>query len=193
MFVFFSLTIGKELEKTQYFFTFNRHLARNLGRYFSRYKHHFENDERYDCKAIARAVSLRDFDTHFVCKQFNYDSYEDYYRDACLDSKIQNIKVPTVFLNAADDMFSPERSWPVEKVKQNPYTAMVCPRYGGHIGFCEGILPTGCNYTCRLLTEYLNTVLSEIDEEDKKVKKRNVGKEESRVNNDQKEKSKFSL
>jgi predicted alpha/beta-fold hydrolase len=105
-----------------------------------------------------------------VSKQFGYASWEDYYRDACLDSKIQNIKVPTLFLNSCDDMFSPERALPLEKIRQNPYTAMVCTKYGGHISFCEGLLPTGCNYTCRLLTDYLNYVLNEIDEEDAKKK-----------------------
>lgn len=44
----------EELEKTQYFFTFNRHLTRNCSRYFNRNKHLFEGDDRYDCKAIAQ-------------------------------------------------------------------------------------------------------------------------------------------
>jgi len=157
----------QELEKTQYFFTFNRHLSRNLSRYFSRNKHLFETDERYDVQAIAKCNSIREFDTHFICKQFNYASYEDYYRDACLDAKIQNIQVPTLFLNASDDMFSPERAFPIDEIRKNPKTAMVCTRYGGHISFCEGILPTGCNYTCRLLTEYLTYVLNEVEEQAK--------------------------
>jgi predicted alpha/beta-fold hydrolase len=104
-----------------------------------------------------------------VCKQFGYATWEDYYRDACLDGKIQNIKTPTLFLNACDDMFSPERAFPLEKIKQNPFTAMVCTKYGGHIAFCEGLLPTGCNYACRLLGEYINYVLNEIDEEEAKL------------------------
>lgn len=157
----------EELEKTHHFFTFNRHLSRSLGRYFSKYKHLFETDQKYDCEAIARCSSLREFDTKFVCKQFGYESLLDYYKDACLDSKIQNIKIPTIFLNAGDDMFSPSRAFPIEKLQQNPYTAMVWTKYGGHISFCEGILPTGCNYVCRLLKEYLDYVLNESQELEK--------------------------
>ena len=93
-------------------------------------------------------------------KQFGYKNCHDYYIDASLDAKIQNIKVPTLFLNAGDDMFSPERAFPVEKIKANPFTAMVWTKHGGHIGFCEGILPTGCNYACRFLRDYLQNVLS---------------------------------
>ncbi len=58
-------------------------------------------------------------------------------------------------------MFSPERAIPIDEIRKNPNTAMVCTRYGGHISFCEGIMPTGCNYSCRLLTEYLTYVLNE--------------------------------
>jgi len=154
----------RELEKAHNFFTFNKFLARQIGKYFSKHKHLFESDERYDCKAISRCISIRDFDTQFVSKQFGYNSCEDYYRDACLDAKIQNIKVPTLFLNAGDDMFSPERAFPIDKIKSNPYTAMIWTKYGGHIGFCEGLLPTGCNYACRILKDYLNNVIIESDE-----------------------------
>ena len=56
-------------------------------------------------------------------------------------------------------MFSPERAFPLDKIKANPYTALVWTKYGGHIGFCEGILPTGCNYACRILRDYLNNVI----------------------------------
>jgi len=131
----------KELEKAHNFFIFNKFLARQIGRYFSKHKHLFKDDERFDCAAIAKCISIRDFDTQFVSKQFGYASCEDYYKEACLDAKIQNIKVPTLFLNAGDDMFSPERVFPIEKIKSNPFTAMVITKHGGHIGFCEGLLP----------------------------------------------------
>ncbi len=150
----------EELEKTQNFFLFNRFLARNLSRYFHKYKHLFETDQRFDCSTIARCSSIRDFDTHFVSKQFGYSSVEEYYKDGCLDAKISNIRTPTLFLNAGDDMFSPERAFPIDKIKSNPYTAMVWTKYGGHISFCEGVLPVNCNYTCRLLRDYISLLLS---------------------------------
>lgn len=100
---------------------------------------------------------------NFTCKQFGYKSCEEYYQDACLDSKILEIKTPTLFLNAADDMFSPARAFPLDKIRQSSYTAMVVTKYGGHISFCESLMPTGCNYVCRVLREYLQHVLSEIE------------------------------
>ena len=71
----------------------------------SRYKHLFEKD--FDFNVITRCNTLRDVDTHFTSKLFGYQTCEDYYREACIDTKIQNIQTPTIFLNAADDMYSP--------------------------------------------------------------------------------------
>lgn len=160
--VFYS---SQELEKTHNFFMFNRHLTRNLSRYFSKHQHLFATDERFDCAAIAKCTSIKDFDTQFVSKQFGYNSCEDYYKDSCLDAKIQNIRVPTLFLNAADDMFSPERAFPLDKFKSNEHIALVCTKYGGHISFIENFIPTECNYVCRLLTDYLKLVLNDLKDD----------------------------
>lgn len=152
-----------ELEKTQWIMTFNKFLARNLTRYYKKYAHHFDNDEKFDKTAIVKSVTIRQYDTHFVSKQFGYPTVEDYYREGCLDAKIQDIKVPTVFLNASDDMFSPEHAFPLEKIAANPNTALVWTKYGGHISFCEGLIPTGCNYTCRIFREYLQHVIIDVE------------------------------
>jgi hypothetical protein len=37
----------------------------------------------------------------------------------------------------------------------------------GHIAWCEGLYPLGCNYTCRMLMDYLKYVLDEIKENKK--------------------------
>jgi hypothetical protein len=57
-------------------------------------------------------------------------------------------------------MFSPERAFPLDKFRSSPYIALVWTKYGGHISFCEGLMPTGPNYTCRILGDYLKLVLS---------------------------------
>lgn len=68
-----------------------------------------ENDSRYNFHEIRRSQSMRALDNHFTSKQFGYKSCDEYYKEACLDAKLQDIKVPTLFLNAADDMFSPSK------------------------------------------------------------------------------------
>ena len=105
--------------------------------------------------------SIREIDD-YVSKQFGYDKLEDYYQDACLDAKIQNIRVPTLFLTSDDDLIMPGTCLPIEKIKSNPYIALIKTRYGGHGAFCEGLLPIGCNYVCRVLREYIQILFEDI-------------------------------
>ena len=126
-----------------------------------RHKHWFENDEKYDFEAISKARTLKHIDVQFFCKNFDLPSVEIYHNEASIDGKIRNIRTPTIFLNADDDIFSPKRAFPIEQIKANPFTALVHTKYGGHISFCEGLIPTGCNYVCRVLTDYLKSVLDQ--------------------------------
>lgn len=153
----------RNMEKPWYMYTFNRFLTMRLRRYIFTHMHWYENDKKYDWDAIRKAQTLKKIDSLFVCKNFSYESVNDYYNEGCLDAKIKNIKTPTLFLNSGDDMFSPDCAIPFEQVKANPYTALVYTKYGGHIGFCEGLLPTGCNYTCRLMTDYLKIILNNLE------------------------------
>jgi predicted alpha/beta-fold hydrolase len=76
---------------------------------FEREKHLFENDKRFDLQRILRCKTFCEFDKFFISKQFGHETLEDYYKDCSIDTKMQNIQVPTLFLNSADDMFSPKK------------------------------------------------------------------------------------
>lgn len=165
---------AQELEKSENLF-FNKVLTNTLSKYIQRYIHLFQQDStaNYDFQALNRCRSLRDIDTHFVTKQFGYQTLDDYYRDACLDTKVKDIRTPTLFLNAADDMFSPARSFPLDKFNSNPNIAMVMTKYGGHISFTEGLWPTGCNYACRLFKDYLNNIITELQTANEQIINKN--------------------
>lgn len=50
---------------------------------------------------------MREFDENFTAKIFGYKDCNEYYRMASFGDKIMKIRVPLLFLNAADDVFSP--------------------------------------------------------------------------------------
>ncbi len=73
-----------------------------------REKNHFVNDSRFDLNRIFKCKSLEELEEHFFSKLLDYPTADEYYEASSLDNKIENIRVPTVFLNAANDMLSPK-------------------------------------------------------------------------------------
>jgi predicted alpha/beta-fold hydrolase len=58
-------------------------------------------------KRVFESKSIYELDKYFISKQFTYATVDEYYEDSSIDSKIADIRVPTLFLHAADDMFCP--------------------------------------------------------------------------------------
>jgi hypothetical protein len=54
------------------------------------------------------------------------------------------------------------QAFPIEKFTSNPNTVLIKTQQGGHISFAEGLMPFGCNYACRLLSDYLEDVVKDI-------------------------------
>jgi predicted alpha/beta-fold hydrolase len=98
-----------ELERYQNMFI-NKNVSKDILTKILKHRRLFEKDTRYDFERISNSTTLRDLDTHFHAIQFGYKTCDELYEDARLDKMIQNIKTPTVFLSAANDMFSPIRS-----------------------------------------------------------------------------------
>jgi abhydrolase domain-containing protein 1/3 len=143
----------------------------------------FVNDKRFDWQNILETKTCREFETEFVMKQFNYEKLEDYHQDCSCDSKLGEIKIPMIFLNAEDDIFSPKSSkqnisclvyilhcqlsncmiplgFPFDKFNTNPNIALIITKSGGHISFAEGLFFTGCGYGCRVLSDFLDQILN---------------------------------
>jgi predicted alpha/beta-fold hydrolase len=74
-----------------------------------REKHFFANNDRFDLQRVLKCKSFEEFDEHFISKQLDYTTIDEY-RAACdIDTKVDKIQVPTLFLNSADDMFCPKK------------------------------------------------------------------------------------
>ena len=54
---------------------------------------------------VLSSRTVREFDSLFTSPQFGYKDVKEYYTDACIALKVQNIKVPVLALNAEDDPF----------------------------------------------------------------------------------------
>ena len=135
----------------------NRHLANCLIQSIKEVKQHFENSI-WDLEHVFSSKTIKEFDERFTCRQFGYENYKEYYAHAKIAGKIDKIRIPVLALNAEDDPFSPGDSLPSEETKRSDFFAILTTKYGGHIGFMEGILPTRYHFSDRVFEQYASAI-----------------------------------
>jgi len=139
----------------------NTHLTKALVESIRTHRHHFESPGgEVDMEEVFASTTFREFDTRFTAPVFGYSSCQEYYTHARLATKLGQIKVRTLALNALDDPFQPGASIPKEEAARSSHVAILATQYGGHIGFMEGSIPTRYHYSDRVFSEYLKVVFS---------------------------------
>jgi predicted alpha/beta-fold hydrolase len=61
----------------------------------------------------------------------------DYYTQCSSLQFTQDIKVPTLVINALNDTFLSAKCYPVKQAKHNANLYLEMPNYGGHVGFIQ--------------------------------------------------------
>jgi predicted alpha/beta-fold hydrolase len=72
-----------------------------------RYRNLFENESKVDIDKVLKSQSLRELITAYRYNGFG--SFENFCKAASIDSLVERINIPTIFLNALDDMMSPSK------------------------------------------------------------------------------------
>jgi len=140
----------------------NTHLASCLGDSVRQMSHHFEHEDSFaNLNKVFSARTIREFDAHFTAPQFGYRDSDDYYADARLAGKLAAICVPVLAINAEDDPCQPGESLPLAEVEATDHVAVLKTRYGGHIGFMEGLLPTRYCLSDRIFGQFSKAVFGQ--------------------------------
>lgn len=106
--------------------------SRTLAEFDDRFTIHMWGFRSIKGKLIAQFCVIVQL-TLFACSE--------YYDESSNKGKLDRIKVPTLCIAAADDMFAPVDSLPIDEIQQSSHVAMIVTQRGGHIGFMEGLLP----------------------------------------------------
>ncbi|XP_070534816.1 phospholipase ABHD3-like [Ptychodera flava] len=146
----------ESLESPMNYLVFNLFLTSSLNKLIQKHRNMFE--DLLDVDHAMQSRSIRDFDERVTAKIFGYDSVEQYYSDASMDNKLDAIRIPVLCLTAADDPFSPMDALPLGAAQQHPYIVFAVTSHGGHIGFCEGLLPRKRTYMDRVLFQFVDAV-----------------------------------
>jgi len=157
------------LEKPLNWLLFNRHLTQKLLKMLQRnldvFEQHLHNLP-YELDHVLQAKSIREFDERFTSKTFGYKNHVEYYNAASLDAApLGNIAIPTMFLNSEDDPFAPGCSIPVDFIQENPSLALILTKYGGHIGFTDGMFIRSRSIVEKSFMQFAKAVLDNCKQE----------------------------
>jgi len=79
--------------------------------------------------------TLRDFDDRYTAPFHGYRDAADYYARASSLPLLDDVRVPTLLVNAQNDPFLTPSCYPRDAALANPHLFLETPRFGGHVGF----------------------------------------------------------
>ncbi len=77
----------------------------------------------------------RDFDVFYSAPISGYGSVEDFYWHCSAKNFLQDLKVPTLLVNAQNDPILTPACSPIDIANSHPYFYLETPKQGGHVGF----------------------------------------------------------
>lgn len=93
--------------------------------------------EKISSEMIHSIKNLWDFDEMYTAKAHGFQNAMDYYQQSSSLQVLNKIEVPTLILNAKNDSFLSEASYPYKMAENNPNLYLETPKYGGHVGFWQ--------------------------------------------------------
>ncbi|KAJ1965301.1 hypothetical protein GGI12_000861 [Dipsacomyces acuminosporus] len=91
-----------------------------------------------DDREIEASRNVIEFNEAYTKKVFGYKSAKELHDSASCVSYLKDVKVPMLFINAADDPMCVSSTIPYAEFEANPHLILACTRYGGHIAFFQG-------------------------------------------------------
>jgi predicted alpha/beta-fold hydrolase len=84
---------------------------------------------------------LREFDNLYTAPINGFRDAADYWERSSSKQYLGGIKVPALLLNAQDDPFLTQESFPYPEAEKNPFLFLEAPEWGGHVGFINSLYP----------------------------------------------------
>lgn len=110
---------------------FHRHLIKKLKNKQKLYPDKISDEQ------IKSVKNLMDFDDLYTSVAHGFENAADYYAQCSSLNVLENIKIPTLILNAKNDSFLSDKSYPYEIAMNHEYLYLETPKYGGHVAFWQ--------------------------------------------------------
>jgi predicted alpha/beta-fold hydrolase len=103
-----------------------------------------------------KARNFNEYDEWYTAPIHGFEGAADYWQKTSCLQFIPAIQVPTLLVNALDDTFLSQQSYPYNHAKELGHFFLETPRYGGHVGFVELKTP-GVYYSERRALGFLES------------------------------------
>ena len=106
-----------------------------------------------DLERLPSVRDFDDFDTHYTAKIHGFADAADFYEQASPHTRLKDIRISTLILNAANDPLLGKECYPIEFAHGSTHIFLEMPKRGGHTGFT--IPGSEFNYAEYRLLEFL--------------------------------------
>lgn len=90
-----------------------------------------------DLEAVKKAKIISQIDDLVVAPLYGYKDGDDYRRQASCLPHLHKVKIPLLIINALDDPFLGNESYPVDLAKNHSLITLDIVKHGGHVGFIK--------------------------------------------------------
>ena len=117
-------------------------------------------------RLLKRTGSMREYDEAISRRLHGFASLQEFYRHQSCVHRLDNVAVPTIFLNSLDDPLAHRDNIPGDILRANPHVVLVTTSSGGHLGWAEGWWPfrRKASWMDRFIIEGLAVTLNESNE-----------------------------
>ncbi|MGI9527656.1 MAG: YheT family hydrolase [Weeksellaceae bacterium] len=98
---------------------------------------HTQFPDQISLDKIKGIKNIVDFDNVYTAPAHGFKNAHDYYAKNSSLQFLENIRIPTLVLNAKNDSFISKKSFPYAIAKDHPYIYLETPEYGGHVAFWQ--------------------------------------------------------
>ena len=88
-----------------------------------------------DVRGIEKIKKLINFDDRYTAPIHGFRNAIEYYHQCSAIRFVNDIKIPTLIVNAKNDPFLSEECYPYALLNSHPYVIFESPNHGGHVGF----------------------------------------------------------
>ncbi len=92
---------------------------------------------QFDVNGLDAVRTFQEFDDRYTAPLHGFRDAADYWQQSSARQFLLAISVPTLLLNARDDPFLAEASFPFAEAETNPCLFFEAPEFGGHVAFLD--------------------------------------------------------